>query len=111
MRMFAEQNLEIIMGLIINGGNAKSDAMEAIHAARKGDFKLANQKLQVADESLINDHYFTNKDAHEKANEDDVGITLLTVHSQDYLMNAILFRDLAGEMVTVYKKMLQASID
>ena len=35
-------NLETIMGLIINGGNAKSDAMEAIQAAKKGDFELAD---------------------------------------------------------------------
>lgn len=28
-------DIETIMGLIIHGGNAKSDAMEAIHAAKK----------------------------------------------------------------------------
>ena len=33
--MADQENLETIMGLIINGGNAKSDAMEAIHAAKK----------------------------------------------------------------------------
>ena len=29
-----DQNLETVMGLIMNGGNAKSSAFEAIHAAK-----------------------------------------------------------------------------
>lgn len=32
-------------------------------------------------------------------------MTLLVVHSQDHLMNAITFRDLAGEMVDLYEKL------
>lgn len=31
-----QQNLEAIMGLIMFGGNAKSDAMEAISEAKNG---------------------------------------------------------------------------
>lgn len=42
-----EQNLEAIMGLIMYGGNAKSDAMEAIAAAKEGDFELADQKSKM----------------------------------------------------------------
>jgi len=34
------------MGLIINGGNAKSDAMEAIHAAKKDDFGISRSKIK-----------------------------------------------------------------
>ena len=41
-----QKNLEAIMGLIMFGGNAKSDAMEAIAAAKKGDFTLADEKIQ-----------------------------------------------------------------
>ncbi|ARW20209.1 Protein-N(pi)-phosphohistidine--sugar phosphotransferase [Pediococcus pentosaceus] len=44
-----EQNLEVIMGLIINGGNAKSSAFEAINAAKAGDFEKANEKLKESD--------------------------------------------------------------
>lgn len=45
--MDGQQNLEAIMGLIMYGGNAKSDAMEAIAAAKSGDFELADKKLQM----------------------------------------------------------------
>ena len=40
-----EENLEAIMGLIVHAGNAKSDAMEAIQAAKKGDFSEATEKI------------------------------------------------------------------
>ena len=42
-----EQNLEAIMGLIMYGGNAKSDAMEAIAAAKEGNFELADKRLRM----------------------------------------------------------------
>lgn len=43
-----QKNLEAIMGLIMFGGNAKSDAMEAIAAAKKkGDFTLADEKSKM----------------------------------------------------------------
>lgn len=39
----AEVNFESIMGLIMNSGDAKSKAIEAIAAAKTGDFETACQ--------------------------------------------------------------------
>lgn len=105
--MSEQQNLEQIMGLIINGGNAKSDAMEAIQAAKKGDFELADQKLADSDKALVEAHHSQTGMLTQEANGEHVPITILTIHSQDHLMNAITFRDLAGEMVDMYKKMAE----
>ena len=55
--MDGQQNLEAIMGLIMYGGNAKSDAMEAISAAKSGDFELADKKIADAEESLVHAHH------------------------------------------------------
>ena len=55
--MDGQQNLEAIMGLIMYGGNAKSDAMEAIAAAKSGDFELADKKIADAEESLVHAHH------------------------------------------------------
>ena len=44
-----EENLEAVMGLIIHGGNAKSNAMEAIQEAKNGDFTLADEKIRTTD--------------------------------------------------------------
>lgn len=100
-----QQNLETIMGLIINGGNAKSDAMEAIRAAKKGQFDEADQKLKDADAALGEAHKSQTGMLTKEASGDPVAVSLLMVHGQDHLMNAITFRDLAAEVVDVYKKM------
>ena len=48
-----ESNLESVMGLIMYGGEAKSNAMEAIQEAKKGDFYQANQRLADANAALL----------------------------------------------------------
>lgn len=103
-----DKNLQAIMGLIVNGGNAKSSAMEAIQAAKKGDFKEADAKLKEADSALSEAHNSQTGMLTKEASGDHVKVTLLMVHSQDHLMNAITFRDLAGEIVDLYKKLAKA---
>ena len=49
-------NLESIMSLIMYGGEAKSNAFEAIQKAKKGLFEEAREKLKAADEALILAH-------------------------------------------------------
>ena len=51
-----EASLETIMGLIVNGGNAKSSAFEAIKAAKEGDFETADAKLKEADNFITEAH-------------------------------------------------------
>lgn len=100
-----DEQLQTIMGLIINGGNAKSSAFEAIAAAKKGQFTVADQKLKESDNFLVEAHNVQTGMLTSEANGDHAKVTLLMVHSQDHIMNAITFRDLAGEIVDLYKKL------
>lgn len=50
-----ESNLESVMGLIMYGGEAKSNAMEAIQAAKR-DFSKANRRLADANAALLQAH-------------------------------------------------------
>ncbi|MQS74885.1 PTS lactose/cellobiose transporter subunit IIA [Companilactobacillus halodurans] len=100
-----DKQLETVMGLIINGGNAKSSAFEAINAAKKGDFELAEKKLKESDQALVDAHNTQTGMLTKEANGEHATVTLLMVHSQDHIMNAITFRDLAGEIVDLYKRL------
>ena len=99
-----QPNLEATMGLIMNGGNAKGFAFEAIRAAKKSDFEEAHKKLDAADQALNEAHNSQTEMLTKEAQGDHQPVTLLTVHAQDHLMNAITFRDLAGEMVDMYER-------
>ncbi|MEY8662904.1 PTS lactose/cellobiose transporter subunit IIA [Ligilactobacillus faecis] len=103
--MMEQGQLEKVMGLIINAGNAKSDAMEAIQAAKKGDFSLAKEKLQAADQALLEAHHAQTELLTAEAQGEALELTLLVVHSQDHLMTSITFNDLAKEMVELYQRM------
>lgn len=98
-----EKMMQSVMGLIMYGGDAKSNAMEAIEAAKQYDFQLAEQKLNSAKESLNLAHNSQTDMLVAEAQGEQSSITLLTVHSQDHLMTSITFVDLAKEIVDLYK--------
>lgn len=103
-----QETLMAAMGLIANGGNAKSLAFEAILLAKKGDIAGAREKLKESDKSLLEAHNSQTGMLTKEAQGDHMHVTLLVVHSQDHLMNAITFRDLAGEMVDLYEKLYES---
>lgn len=100
----SQEQLEAVMGLIINAGNAKSDAMEAIQAAKEGNFDLAQEKLEEADQALVEAHHSQTGLLTEEASGNPMTVTLLAVHSQDHLMTSITFNDMAKEVVDLYKR-------
>ena len=96
--------LETIMGLIAHGGDAKSSAMEAIYEAKRGSFEGAEAKQKDSENALNEAHKSQTTLLTKEANGDSVELSLLMVHAQDHLMNAITFKDLAGEVIDVYRK-------
>ncbi|UUV98489.1 PTS lactose/cellobiose transporter subunit IIA [Vagococcus luciliae] len=98
-----EKSLQVMMGLIMHSGDAKSHAMEAIQAAKEYDFESAEQSLNDAKESLIKAHQSQTEMLTKEAQGNSTEITLLTIHSQDHLMTGITFTDLAKEIVDLYR--------
>ncbi len=95
---------QIIMELIVNGGDGRSKALEAIYLAKKGDFEGAMEKLDQCNQSLNKAHVFQTNLIQAEAGGDGGKVSLLMVHGQDHLMNAITVRDLAIEIVELYKQ-------
>ncbi|MDU5106411.1 PTS lactose/cellobiose transporter subunit IIA [Clostridium sp.] len=102
--MEEQMNLDVIMQLIMFGGDAKSNAMEAIQAAKTGDFELAKTKIADADSSLRQAHHSQTEMLTKEAQGDRTELSLLMVHGQDHLMTSIAFTDLAKEIIEVYNR-------
>lgn len=98
-----DKQTEVIMGLIVNGGNARSLAMKAIYAAKAGDFDQAAAHLEECDNFLLEAHHAQTELLTKEANGDKTEVTLLMVHAQDHLMNAITVKDMATEIIDLYK--------
>lgn len=95
---------ETVFEMILYGGNARSCAMEAIRHAKKGDFVNAREKLAQAGEEITKAHRIQTTLIQREAGGNSQPITLLMVHAQDHLMNAISIQDLASEFVDLYER-------
>lgn len=102
--MEEQANLEVIMDLIMYGGDAKSNAMEAIQAAKDKNFELAETKILAAEAALVKAHHSQTDMLVQESNGNSVTVTLLMVHGQDHLMTSMAFTDLAKEIIEVYKR-------
>lgn len=101
-----EKRMQIVMGIIMAGGNAKAHAVEAITAAKKGDFTEAEKKLEEANQAIVAAHNTQTEMLTAEARGEHTPIDLYMVHAQDHLMTGITFVDLAKEIVEVYKKVV-----
>lgn len=90
---------EIIMSMICTGGDARGLCIEAIRVARTGDFKQSERLLAQADEDIHQAHNAQTELIQNEINGSHMTVRLLMVHAQDHLMDAIVIRDLAGEII------------
>lgn len=93
---------EIVVNIIVNGGNARSRSMEAIQYAKKGQLDKAAESLEEAGEFLSKAHSSQTHLIQEETAGRGQQVSLLMVHAQDHLMNAMTVRDMAQEFVELY---------
>ncbi|NHC41445.1 PTS lactose/cellobiose transporter subunit IIA [Bacillus sp. MM2020_1] len=97
------ENLEhVIFQIILHGGNGRSAAMEALLAAKQGDYEGARAKLKEADNALNKAHHIQTSLIQGEIRGEKTEVSLLMIHAQDHLMNAMTVKDLAAEMVELY---------
>jgi PTS system cellobiose-specific IIA component len=97
----------LTMQLIVNSGDAKSKAMEAISKAKSGDIQEARNLLKKAGDPLAVAHQFQTDIIQEDADGKVGNVSVLMAHAQDHLMNAITVIDMACEFVDLYEKIQQ----
>ncbi|NMM62790.1 PTS lactose/cellobiose transporter subunit IIA [Clostridium sp. P21] len=89
--------------LILYAGNGRSYSMEAIQEAKKGNYEKADELIKKASEELGKAHEFQTKLIQTEASGKAGSVNILLVHAQDHLMTAMTVRDLALEIVELYK--------
>jgi len=93
----------IVMDLIMNSGNARGKAFEAITQAENGDFVAADQLMKECAKELNKAHITQTDLIQNEINGDEVSIDLLLIHAQDHLMNAITVKEMAERIIKIYK--------
>jgi len=94
---------QTIMQIIVNGGDARTSVLKAIRCARKGNLEEAEQLKNRANESLERAHEIQTKLIQAETRGEKSEMTLLMIHAQDHLMNAMTIKDLSEEMIEEIK--------
>ncbi|MGE0973312.1 PTS lactose/cellobiose transporter subunit IIA (plasmid) [Klebsiella sp. WOUb02] len=98
---------ELVINIIVNAGQARSHAIKAIECAAHQEFSIAQGLLEDATEALRIAHQAQTNLIEDEARGTRHPVTLLMVHAQDHLMNAITVKDLARQQVDCYYHMAE----
>ena len=91
--------------LIAQAGDAKAEAMQAIKAAREGRFEEAEALLKSAEEKNARAHDIQFELIQQESLGNSVDVNIILVHAQDHLTMAMVVRDMAEEMIELYKRL------
>ena len=101
----AEELEEVVMGLIINSGQARSLAYAALKQAKQGDFVAAKTMMDQSRLALNEAHLVQTKLIEGDQGEGKMKVSLVLVHAQDHLMTSMLARELVAELIELHEKM------
>ena len=96
---------EVVMGLIINSGQARSLAYAALKKAKQGDFAAAKAMMDQSRMALNEAHLVQTKLIEGDAGEGKRKVSLVLVHAQDHLMTSMLARELITELIELHEKL------
>ncbi|MGV3011182.1 PTS cellobiose transporter subunit IIA [Streptococcus thoraltensis] len=91
-------------GIILSSGNARTIVHEAFAAMREGDYDKAEQLLEDANADMLEAHHAQTDLLQEYASGTEIKIEIIMVHAQDHLMTTMTLREVALEMLALYRK-------
>ncbi|WP_164667931.1 PTS lactose/cellobiose transporter subunit IIA [Virgibacillus doumboii] len=91
---------EIMMQLILHGGNARGAAYEALNEAEEYNFDEAEKLLNEADEEFLKGHKYQTELIQS---DDDKVPNFFMIHAQDHVMTAQAELQLVKRMVNQLK--------
>ncbi|MGC6767258.1 PTS lactose/cellobiose transporter subunit IIA [Enterococcus sp. LJL128] len=101
---------DLIIGLILQGGNARSFAVQAIDQAAEGKYDLSKKSMQQAHRAISKAHDYHANLIEENLEETILPSPLLLMHGQDHLMNALNMIDMAERMIVLYRRLDKGGI-
>ncbi|HDX8902200.1 PTS lactose/cellobiose transporter subunit IIA [Raoultella sp. WB_B2P2-3] len=94
-----------VMELIINAGESRSYAMEALRAAKRGEWELVDAKLAASTEASKRAHDVQTMLIGLDEGCGKVQVNLVLVHAQDHIMTSMLARELIAEIIDVQRQL------
>ncbi|MBR2215840.1 MAG: PTS lactose/cellobiose transporter subunit IIA [Selenomonadaceae bacterium] len=103
------QLADTAFSIIAAAGEGRAHILEALKQARQGDFAKADELMKRAEERLLTAHRTQTEKflKREAAGEIDDSMTVIVAHAQDYVMTAMTMKDIAVELLYMYRRFSQ----
>ena len=100
-----QEELQVVaFEIILHSGSARTSVHEAFADMREGHYNEAAEKFEVANADLLEAHHAQTNLLQEYASGTDIKIEIIMVHAQDHLMTTMTLREVALEMLNLYRK-------
>lgn len=94
--------------IVAYAGDAQTDLLAALDAAREGDFEKAEQLHKDASDALIGAHDTQTKLLSQEAGGGEMEMTFIMAHAQDTLMTTMILEKQARFTIDAYKRIARA---
>ena len=91
-------------GIILSSGNARTIVHEAFAAMREGSYDEAEELLETANADILEAHHSQTGLLQKYASGTEINVEIIMVHAQDHLMTTMTLREVALEMLALYRK-------
>lgn len=93
--------------IVAYAGDAQTDLLAALDAAREGDFEKAEQLHKDASDALIGAHDTQTKLLSQEAGGGEMEMTFIMAHAQDTLMTTMILEKQARFTIDAYKRIAE----
>ncbi len=99
------EGIELLSFQMISfNGSARSCFVEAIMAAKEGDFERAEQLMAEGEEQFVEGHPVHAQLIQKEASGEATAVNLLLIHAEDQMMSAELLKIIAAELIDIHKR-------
>lgn len=89
--------------IILHSGDARSVVHEGFQLMREGKYDEAESKMEEANKKLLEAHKSQTSLLQSYASGEEVVMEVIMVHAQDHLMTTMTLREMAIELLAMYK--------
>ena len=91
--------------MIAAAGDAQALQFKALDDAKKADFAASQKKMEEADALLIKAHQLQTDLIKQEADGQKNDISVLLIHAQGYVNNAVLNKKLVEQIIEIYQEL------
>jgi cellobiose PTS system EIIA component len=100
------EGLELVsFQIIAAAGSARSSYIEALQAAKLGNYDEADALIKQGDADFIEAHHVHAELIQKFASGEDLGANILLIHAEDQVMSAEVLKIMSLEFIELYKRL------